>query len=70
MDQALDRIAPEYVLVDRSMAPELHMNLPVEALGNQRNQQFRRYLARHCAHSVAQIADPDYGDLTIYRLCP
>jgi 4-amino-4-deoxy-L-arabinose transferase-like glycosyltransferase len=70
MDQALDRIAPEYVFVDRSMAAELRMDLPVEALDDERDQQFRRYLAQHCAHPVAQIADPDYGDLTIYRLCP
>jgi hypothetical protein len=70
MDQALERIAPEYMFVDRSMATELRMDLPVEALEDERDQQFRRYLARHCAYPVAKIADHDYGDLTIYRLCP
>jgi hypothetical protein len=70
IEQALDRIAPEYMLVDRSMAAELRMDLPIEALDDERDQRFRRYLARHCAHPVARIADPDYGDLTIYQLCP
>jgi hypothetical protein len=70
IEEALARIAPEYLLVDRAMALELRMDLPAEALDDQRNQGFRRYLANHCAHPVAQIADPDYGDLTIYRLCP
>jgi hypothetical protein len=70
MDEALERVAPEYILVDRYMAPELRMDLPVEALADERRQRFRRYMARHCARAVARIADPDYGDLTIYRLCP
>jgi 4-amino-4-deoxy-L-arabinose transferase-like glycosyltransferase len=70
IEEALARIAPEYILVDRSMARELRMDLPAEALEDQRDQHFRRYLAGHCAHPVAQIDDPDYGDLTIYRLCP
>ena len=70
MVQSLARIAPEYVLVDRFMAPELRMDVPVAAIGDQQRQGFRRYLAQHCANAVAQIEDPDYGDLTIYRLCP
>src|SRR5262249_5097974 len=32
MDAALAHIAPEYVLVDRFMAPELRMDLPVAAI--------------------------------------
>jgi 4-amino-4-deoxy-L-arabinose transferase-like glycosyltransferase len=70
IEEALARIAPEYILVDRAMARELRMDLPAEALDDERDQRFRRYLARHCAHPVARIADSHYGDLTIYRLCP
>jgi 4-amino-4-deoxy-L-arabinose transferase-like glycosyltransferase len=70
MDQALERIGPEYILVDRFMAPELHMELPPEAIDDDQRRRFRLYMARHCAQPVAQIADASYGDLTIYRLCP
>jgi hypothetical protein len=46
------------------------MELPPEAIGDDQRRRFRLYMARHCARPVAEIADPDYGDLTIYRLCP
>jgi hypothetical protein len=69
MDQALALVAPEYILIDRSMARELRMDLPIAAIADDQRQRFRRYMAGHCAQIVAQIADPDYGDLAIYRLC-
>jgi hypothetical protein len=69
MEVALDRIAPEYILVDRAMAPELRMELPIAAIADEQRRGFRHYMAEHCARLVAQIADPDYGDLAIYQLC-
>jgi 4-amino-4-deoxy-L-arabinose transferase-like glycosyltransferase len=69
-DLALERIAPEYVLVDRYLAPELRLeDAPGTAL-DEPWRSFRRYLERRCAQAVARIDDPDYGALTIIRVCP
>jgi 4-amino-4-deoxy-L-arabinose transferase-like glycosyltransferase len=69
MDAALELVAPEYVLVDRAMAPELRMDQPIGTIADDQRRRFRQYLAKHCARPVAQIDDSDYGDLTIYHLC-
>ena len=70
IDQALAQIAPEYLLVDQFMAPELRFDRPAAALEDQQRRQFRLYVEQHCGRVVAQIDDRDYGALTVYRLCP
>jgi 4-amino-4-deoxy-L-arabinose transferase-like glycosyltransferase len=69
-DRALERIAPEYVLIDRFLAPELRLEEPPDTVLDEPWRGFRRFLEQHCAQPVARIDDRDYGALTILRVCP
>lgn len=68
MEQALERLAPEYILVDGYVAPDLRLDRPAESLREEIWRSFRRYLDRHGARPVARIDDRDYGVLIILRL--
>jgi len=70
MEQAIDRVSPEYILVDDNIAPDLRLDLPAESVADEPWRSFRRYLEHHCARPVARIDDRDYGELTILQVCP
>jgi hypothetical protein len=69
VEQAIERIAPQYVLVDRFVAPELRLDEPAADVADEPWRSLRRFLLARCARVVAQIDDHDYGDLTIYGDC-
>ncbi len=58
MDQALEQIAPEYILIDPAAAPDLRMDMPLDAISDDQRRRFRMYMARHCAQPVAEIDRP------------
>jgi hypothetical protein len=70
MEEALAQIAPEYLIIDQYMAPELQLDQPLEALSDARMRGFRRYMQQHGAQAIAQINDAHYGALTVYQLFP
>lgn len=63
----LAQIAPDYVLVDRALAPELRLDRPADTLAEPLWRSFREYLDQRCAGPGEHIEDRDYGDLVILR---
>jgi hypothetical protein len=70
IDQVLDHIDPQYILIDRYIAPGLHLDRPAEALTDPQQRLFRLYMERHRAAPIAKFTDPSYGEVMIYRLLP
>lgn len=63
----LAQIAPDYVLVDRALAPELQLDRPASELVDPLWRSFREYLGQRCGGPGARIDDRDYGELVILR---
>jgi hypothetical protein len=70
MEQALERIAPEYMVLDWHLTPLLQLEQPINSLEDEQMRLFRRYMERHDARQVALLSDPGYGWAMVYQLTP
>jgi 4-amino-4-deoxy-L-arabinose transferase-like glycosyltransferase len=70
MEQALERIAPEYMVLDWHLTPLLQLEQPINSLEDEQMRLFRRYMERHDARQVALLSDPSYGWAMVYELTP
>jgi 4-amino-4-deoxy-L-arabinose transferase-like glycosyltransferase len=69
MPETLQRLALDYVLADSHVEPEAVAppSPGMEQLVEAQRQEFMRYLREHCADVVLHAADPDYGNITLYK---
>lgn len=65
--EVLARLAPDYVLVDLALAPELRLDRPASELSEPLWRSFREYLDQRCGGAGLRIDDRDYGELVILR---
>jgi 4-amino-4-deoxy-L-arabinose transferase-like glycosyltransferase len=67
-DQALERVAPDVILVDGHMARYFDELADPRHRNHERWLQYQAYLERHGAFLSAQVEDRTYGRMLIYRL--
>jgi hypothetical protein len=69
MPETLQRLALDYVLADSHVEPEVVAppSPGMEQLVEAQRQEFMRYMRERCADVVLHAADPDYGNITLYK---
>jgi 4-amino-4-deoxy-L-arabinose transferase-like glycosyltransferase len=65
IEEALDLIAPDYLIADWLVEPEVRV--PPGPNAEAQKLDFARYMRRHCAGVVLRLDDADYGPITLYR---
>jgi 4-amino-4-deoxy-L-arabinose transferase-like glycosyltransferase len=65
IEDALQRLAPDYVIADWLVEPEIRV--PPGPNAEAQKQGFAKYMHQRCANVVARIDDVDYGTIRLYR---
>lgn len=68
LDGAIERIAPDVILIDRHMRKYLDEIANIESPRHRKYEEFRRYMQRHPATLVGTVEDSTYGRMEIYRI--
>jgi 4-amino-4-deoxy-L-arabinose transferase-like glycosyltransferase len=65
IEEALEQLAPDYVIADWLVEPEVRV--PPGPNAEAQQQAFAHYIRERCASVVARIDDADYGTIKLYR---
>ena len=68
LEQALERVDPDVVLIDRHMAQLFARMANAQDPDHERYLQFWRFMERHEAVLVGAVEDGDYGRMEVFRL--
>ena len=68
LDQALERVDPDVVLIDRHMGQYFSVRAAEAHTEYARYLQFWRFMERHGAALVGVVEDGDYGRMEVYML--
>lgn len=68
LEQALERVGPDIVLVDRHMRRLFNRMASPDDADHERYLQYSRFMERHGAILVGEVDDDDYGRMEVYAL--
>jgi hypothetical protein len=68
LDQALERIRPDVILIDRAMAEYLAEMSSVANPDHVRYEQYQGFMQRHHAQLIGSIDDATYGQVRLFQI--